>query len=58
MPMIRVSEEQHAALSAAAKQNGLTLTKLVSIIFDIALLGIPLVLRKWRKTQQEKITHE
>lgn len=52
MPMIRVDKEQHDVLMRLATQNGFTLTKLVSIIFDVALLGLPAILRKWRKMQQ------
>lgn len=51
---VKISRRQHTALTEAANANGYTVGKLLSIIIDVALLGIPFVIRKWRKLQQPK----
>lgn len=52
MKTVNIDDRQHAALSAAAKANGYTVGRLLGIIIDVALLGIPAIIRKWKKLQQ------
>ena len=51
MPTVRISDEQHEALSRAAGARGYTIGRLLSIIIDVALLGIPAILRRWVKSK-------
>lgn len=51
---VQISDEHHAALSHAAKENGTTIGRLLGIILDVTLLGIPTVIWKWKKIKRQE----
>lgn len=54
MKRIRLEDETHRRLKEEAARQGLPMERLLDIIINIALLGIPAILRKYNEAQKGK----
>ena len=51
---VQLDPDTHRSLKLAATEQGLSIERLVHIIVNVALLGLPAILKKWSRSGGDK----